>query len=103
MVRYFREADRLRKEQQNEFLWLQGLYNHESLCAALTNAFSKHKKAEYPQQPHPVYKRELTQEEKLAEEQKQIEEQRKKMHDYLDSVVKAYKARKNGREAAKEK
>ena len=34
--------------------------------------------------------------EKRAEEQRQIEEQRRKMREYLDGVVKAYKARKNG-------
>lgn len=49
----YREAERLKLKQQNFAYWLQGLYFHEGVAVALTNAFSK-KKAKYPKEPYEI-------------------------------------------------
>lgn len=92
----FVEANRLKKQQENERLWLQGMYFYEGLCVALSNAFSKKgaKKAEYPNEPYPLYKREQTEAEKEAEAIRE----RQRAHDYFDRIVQYYKQQKEGRE-----
>lgn len=104
MTRSFYEAYRLRKKEENERLWLQGAYFFDGLNAALTNfgnalAGSKRKQmAEYAKKPYEIFKEPLSAEDKQAEEQRKIQEQRRKMHDYLDGVVKAYKAQRKEQE-----
>lgn len=39
----YRAAHRLRIEQANQQLWLQGLYVHNAVAVAINNAFSKQK------------------------------------------------------------
>ena len=38
---YYREAHKLRIEQRNQELWLQGLYNFNAFGTVLANAFAK--------------------------------------------------------------
>lgn len=74
----YRKLHRLRVEQRNQELWLQGLYNYDALAVALNNAFSKHKE-KYITEPFKLF--EPTEEEK----QREIEETRKKMIARLDA------------------
>lgn len=37
----YRRAEEIRKEQENERLWLQGMYFYEAISVALSKAFSK--------------------------------------------------------------
>ena len=37
----YRDAYKLRREEQNEQAWLQGLYVYDALAVALSNAFAK--------------------------------------------------------------
>ncbi len=46
----YREAHKLRIQQRNEELWLQGLYVHNAFSVAINNAFSN-KKAKYITKP----------------------------------------------------
>ena len=39
----YQKAYKLRLEQRNQDLWLQGLYNHSAFSVAINNAFSKQK------------------------------------------------------------
>lgn len=43
LTKYYRDAFELKKEQENEKLWLQGLYIYEALCkvSPVLNAFAK--------------------------------------------------------------
>lgn len=71
MVKAFREADRLRKEQMNTELWLQGLYYYDAVCCALQNAFRKKSDppAKYPMEPYDIFPKEMTREEREAQEE----------------------------------
>lgn len=69
LVRDYREAKRLRLEEENCIAWLHGLYIYEALCNAspLFRAFSKSgTRAEpYPERPHEFeQKKPMTEEEK---------------------------------------
>lgn len=74
LVKDYREAQRLRMEQENYVAWLHGLYIYEALCLAspLFRAFSKPgtTAGAYPEKPH-----EFEPAKKLTEE----EENEKKM------------------------
>ena len=54
LARYFREAYRLRQEQDDHKAWQQGLYIYEGLTAALSNMFRKKGSvaASYPSLPY---------------------------------------------------
>lgn len=96
MAESFVEASRLKKKQENEMLWLQGMYFYNGLCCALQNAFSKKgaRKAEYPKEPYPVFKREKTE----RERQEEIKAEREKARAYFDRIIQSYKRQKEGRE-----
>lgn len=53
LVRYYREAHKLKVEQRNQELWLQGLYIHNAFSVVLANAFAKKgsKKHNYIEKP----------------------------------------------------
>ena len=96
MVRDFREADRIRKQQQNQFLWLQGRYIYEGVAVVLANAFGKKSapKQDYPDKPYPLFERPKTQ----AEIERENEIERQRAHDYFAAVIQAFKERREGRE-----
>lgn len=66
LVKAYREAERIKIENQNTFEWLQGKYFFDALCVALSNSFSK-SKAKYPEKPHritPMTKEEIEEDKK---------------------------------------
>jgi len=71
LVKYFREADQLRKERVNSEMWLQGMYFYDALArvAPILHAFAKKgtKAQPYVEEPYPIS--EKTKEE--AEEKKE--------------------------------
>ena len=79
----YRKLHKLRIEQQNEILWLQGVYNLDALCVALNNSFSKHK-AKYMEEPIRIFPK--TEDEK----QREIEETRKNLVARLDAWKQAF-------------
>lgn len=72
LLKYYAEKHRIAVEQQNEQLWLQGMYFYEALTVALAQAFSKHSNAKYPEKPHRLTP--LSEEEQEIENQKKVEE-----------------------------
>ena len=58
LVKYYREAQQIRKEQRNQELWLQGLYMYEALgdMSPVLRAFAKKgtKPLPYPSEPYPI-------------------------------------------------
>lgn len=74
----YRKLNRLRIEQRNQELWLQGLYNYDALAVALNNSFSK-KKEKYVTEPFKLFA--PSEEEK----QREIEETRRKLIERLNA------------------
>jgi hypothetical protein len=77
MVRAFRKADELKRQRQNEVLWMQGLYVREALLSTVGNMFSGKGATpiEYPKEPYPITAGQV--EEKKEREQKNMEERMK--------------------------
>jgi hypothetical protein len=77
MVRAYRKAHDLRRRQQNEALWMQGLYVRDALLATVGNMFADKsaKKNEYPTEPYPITAEQV--EEKEAAERRRMEERMK--------------------------
>ena len=77
MVRAFRKSHELKRRQQNETLWLQGLYVRDALLATVGNMFSEKgaKPIEYPSDPYPITAEQV--EEKEAAEKRKMEERMK--------------------------
>lgn len=74
----YRETHRLRIQQRNEELWLQGLYVHNAVAVAINNAFSK-QKAKYITKPIEILKP------SEDEEQARIAETRRKLVQKLNA------------------
>ena len=77
MVRAFRKADELKRQRQNEVLWMQGLYVREALLSTVGNMFSGKNATpiEYPKEPYPITAVQV--EEKKERERKSMEERMK--------------------------
>lgn len=71
MVRWYREAQRLKNEQINRDAWLHGLYVFNAICDAspLFNPYAKRAKAHpYPEKPYDLFAPIKTVQEKREEE-----------------------------------
>ena len=79
----YRRTHRLRIEQANQQLWMQGLYVHNAVAVAINNAFSKQKQ-KYIAEPIKLF--EPTEEEKQAK----IEETRRKLVEKLNAFKDAF-------------
>lgn len=79
----YRKLHRLRTEQRNQELWLQGLYNYDALAVALNNSFSKHKE-KYVSEPFRLFAP------TEAEKQREIEETRRKFIERLNAWKKEF-------------
>ena len=93
LVKYYREADKLRLERKNTELWLQGRYFYEALCdvSPILHAFAKKgtKVKPYISEPFPITKED-------AERQKQREERKRmeKMKAKMKEITKRQKKKK---------
>lgn len=69
LVKYFRQAYRIRKERENESAWLQGMYFYNALSSVIGQAFAKKGTIidPYPDKPYEIYKKKKTQAEIEAE------------------------------------
>lgn len=77
MVRAFRKAHELKRRQQNEMLWVQGLYVRDALLATVGNMFADKsaKPHEYPAEPYPVTAEQVA--DKKEAERRKMEERMK--------------------------
>ena len=77
MVRAYRKAHEFKRQQQNEMLWMQGLYVRDALLATVGNMFAEKgaKPIEYPGEPYPVTAAQAA--EKEAAERRKMEERMK--------------------------
>ena len=86
----YRKAYRIRKEERNREMWLQGLYIYHAVMCALNNAFGK-KKITYMTEPLRIYP--LTEEEQKAK----IEEDRKRIEQKLTTFAEKFNGRQQHR------
>ena len=77
MVRAYRKAHDLKRRQENEALWMQGLYVREALLSTVGNMFAGKGSVpiEYPAEPYPVTVEQVA--EKEAAERRKMEERMK--------------------------
>ena len=90
LVKYYRQAHRMKREEENQRLWLQGLYFHDALNASLSNLFKKKgsKAVRYMAQPLEIFPK--TEEEK----EKEAIKERQKAVDYFNRLIKEQQKRK---------
>lgn len=73
LVKYYRQANEIRKKQKNEELWLQGMYFYEALCdvAPIYRTFAKAgtKPVPYSDAPYALTQKEQEKREEIAEKQ----------------------------------
>lgn len=77
MVGAYRKAYELKRRQQNDALWLQGIYVRDALLATVGNMFADNRseKNEYPAEPYPVTVEQVA--EREAAEKRKMEERMK--------------------------
>ena len=72
LVKYYREAWKLKREMRNQDLWLQGAYIYEAILDAspVLHAFAKKgtKAIPYRDSPYEIYSKRTVKEEKTREE-----------------------------------
>jgi len=88
LARYFREAYRIKQEQDNNSAWLRGLYVYDAISTALHNAMrgmSKNKPPvkDYAKQPYDLFKREKTEAEKAHD----VEVEQQKAAAWMEQLV----------------
>jgi len=78
LVKCYREAQRIKREERNQELWLQGMYIYEAIgdMSPVLRAFSKKgtKPLPYPTEPYPITKAEVE-----ARQQREEERQAEKI------------------------
>ena len=62
LVKAYREAYKIKQDEDNAKAWLQGMYNFIGVATALNNGFSN-KKERYPDRPFDLHQAEKAQEE----------------------------------------
>lgn len=71
LTKYYREAHRLKNEQKNQELWLQGMYIYDALCkvSPILHAFAKSgtKPVPYPEKPYAMTVKDVGNEKKNKE------------------------------------
>lgn len=99
MVVPFREAYRIRQEEQNRMAWLQGMYIYEALCdvSPILHAFAKSgtRARPYPAEP---YKFETNQKKKTKAEIE--EEQQQNAVNYMNNLMARFNQSYDARHAA---
>lgn len=88
LVKFYREAYELKKEQKNQELWLQGLYIYEAIAnlSPILKSFVKNPKPmPYPEKPYPLTTGKI--EERKEQEHKQAKTaQFNKMKQWMQAV-----------------
>ena len=77
LVRAYRQADDLRRQRQNEMLWMQGVYMRDALLCTVGNMFAGKGATpiEYPQEPYSITATQIAQ--KKEAERRNMEERMK--------------------------
>ena len=80
MAKYYYETHKRLMKQQNEMMWVNGMYTLNALQVALNNAFDK-RKIKYVEKPFDIFPK------TAAEKQAEIEEERMKLVRWLSGMT----------------
>ena len=97
LPRYYREADGLRMERQNEEAWLQGMYVYDAIIrlTPILHAFAKKgaKPKPYVEEPYPITQKK--QEDKQQRKEKSVSDKGlAKMEAFMQKFNKSFEERK---------
>ena len=81
MARHYAEKHKLLMKQQNQILWVNGMYTLNALQVALNNAFND-RKIKYVEKPFDIFPK------TEAETQAEIRAERERLVRYLNGLVK---------------
>lgn len=101
LAKYYREAHKLKQEQENEKMWLQGMYFYDALSTALHNVM-KPKNAQakhYPDKPYNFNNKEKTEAEKV----KEVEIEQEKAFAWMENFVRINSKKSQSREPEPQK
>ena len=87
LTRAYIQAFKLRKEERNYEMWLQGWYIHQAILAGLSHLGEKSKIIDYIEEPIKIF----------PPTEKELEEQRKKEAEELEAKLNAFMRNFNGR------
>ena len=80
LAKYYRRADEIKLERQNQTLWLQGMYFYEAICDAspILQSFAKKgtKPHPYVEKPYPLTNKQRKQD--VVNKEKEVSEKGKK-------------------------
>lgn len=82
MAKYYYETHKTLMKQQNEIMWVNGMYTLNALSVALNNAFNK-QKIKYAEKPFEIFPK------TEVENQIEIEAEREKLIRWLNSLTKS--------------
>lgn len=94
LVKYYRQAERIRQRRMNSQAWLQGRYVYDAIMAVapVLIPFNKHPKpGEYPKEPYPIDR-----ETREAAEKKRMEMQKAKFMAKIGRVNEQLRKQKEG-------
>lgn len=86
LTKAYEKAYRIRKEERNYELWLQGLYIYHAVSIALNNALTKGEPLEYMSEPIKIFP--PTEEEKREEEDREAEQLEATLNAFAERVKK---------------
>lgn len=90
----YRDLHRLKTDEKNNEMWLQGLYIHEAISVSIARQINGDKKVEYSKEPYQI--RPLTEKEKEAKKKDEAEKERQKFIRSMNALKDAWN-RQNGR------
>lgn len=97
LVKYYREADEIRRERANQEMWLQGMYIYDALAriAPILHAFAKKgtKAQPYVEEAYPINKKKM-EETQLKKERAKSQKGVRYMQAYMVANNKKYEERK---------
>ena len=85
LVKGYREAYKIKQDEQNTYLWLQGMYNYIGVATALNNGFSNTKQ-EYPKQPFDLHQEEKKKQETPEEIRERYYQRFKRMEEMFNQA-----------------
>ena len=89
LLKAYRKMDEIKRERENEMLWLQGMYIYEAIgdLAPILHAFAKKgtEAKPYAERPYPITKR-LKKEAEAAKEQREYEQQKARFQQMMTAV-----------------
>ena len=100
--KYLEEAHRMKKEEENEILWLQGAYVHEAFATVMTNLYREKGQAPVTYLTEPWRITPLTEEEKREKEEAEKEKIRADFRAALDELDAHFKAKHAQEKAARQ-